>query len=304
MKRGLILATIVALVALLATGCTGALSMPTPTSPTLAPSEAAAMTSATTEEGVNFRLLISDENNDIGDFDELWVTITSVGVVQDGEEDELIEPFLLDPSAEVDLTKLTEENATEIWSGELEDGEYTKVFLYVDVEDISWVPDEAVTEEIVEVKLPSEKLQISKPFTISSDNDDQVVNFVFDITVIKTGKNGKYILKPQLAQSGPDCPFNDVTPQLNTEKHQEKHQEEHGKPEEQSELNLAIVEEEIAPGDTVTLLVTFEDEQPVSGAKVEVNGEKLDDPIEGLEIEVKKGNLEGELEIEFQEQEE
>jgi len=56
------------------------------------------------------------------------------------------------------------------------------------------------------VKLPSGKLQISSPFTITENNE---VNFVYDITVIKTG-NGKYILKPQIGASGADKPFQEV----------------------------------------------------------------------------------------------
>ena len=43
------------------------------------------------EEEVNFRLWISDEANDIDDFDELWVTITQVGVQQGGESGVWIE---------------------------------------------------------------------------------------------------------------------------------------------------------------------------------------------------------------------
>ena len=118
MKKCLVVTTVLALVVVLAAGCVG---VPTPTSPT------------PTEEEVNFRLLISDEVNDIGDFDELWVTITSIGVHQAGGEDGWTE-YDIDPPAEVDLTDLTGDNATELWSGELPDGEYSKVFLYVDME--------------------------------------------------------------------------------------------------------------------------------------------------------------------------
>ena len=47
-----------------------------------------------TEEEVNFRLWVSDEPNDIDDFDELWVTITQVGVQQGGESGVWIEHYL------------------------------------------------------------------------------------------------------------------------------------------------------------------------------------------------------------------
>ena len=59
------------------------------------------------------------------------------------------------------------------------------------------------------VKLPSDKLQISKPFTVAVDGS---VSFVFDITIIKTGQSGQYILKPQIGESGAGQHFNDVTP--------------------------------------------------------------------------------------------
>ena len=45
-----------------------------------------------------------------------------------------------------------------------------------------------------EIKLPSNKLQVSVPFTVTEGEE---LDFVFDITVIKTG-NGMYILKPRL----------------------------------------------------------------------------------------------------------
>ena len=85
-------------------------------------------------------------------------------------------------------------------------------------------------KEVV-LKLPSGKLQISKQFTL---DEDMFVDFVFDITVIKAGKSGKYILKPQIAESGPNQEYTEVTPEgkivQHKEKHQEKHEEKHGKP--------------------------------------------------------------------------
>ena len=237
----------------------------------------------------NFRLLISDEVNAIGDFESLMVTISSVGVHKAGEDGEWLEPTFT--TTELDLVLLQEENAQEIWSGDLPDGQYTKVFVYVS--DIYGVLLE--TGDSTEVKLPSEKLHINTHFSIPEDSP---VSFVFDLSVVAAGSQQsgiKYILKPVVSQSGPNQEFTEVSPERERERER---------------LRLEL-EGNIAPGETVTLLVTFEDE-PVVGAEVVVNGEEIgtttDDgtisftipeDADGLEIEVKLGELEGELEIEL-----
>jgi len=209
MKRYLVVITILALVAVLATGCAGAPSMPTPT-PT--PSETPAPVPTPTGEEVNFRLLISDELNAIEFFEYLDVIISSIGVHQGGESGTWHEPPVIsdDPDGDgrdgIDLTQLQGENALVLWEGTLPEGEYTKVFIY-----ISGINYELKTGGTADVKLPSDKLQISKPFTISSE-DGQVVNFVFDVTVIKAGESGKYIMKPQIGESGADQNFTEVPP--------------------------------------------------------------------------------------------
>ncbi len=58
------------------------------------------------------------------------------------------------------------------------------------------------TGQTIEIKLPSNKLQMSKPFQVSAGN---VTSFTYDLTVVKTGNarnGGKYLLKPQVADSG------------------------------------------------------------------------------------------------------
>lgn len=191
MTKGLF-ATITALllIATATTGCTGALALP------MAPDEPA--------PGTNFRLLVSDEPNDIGDFEELSVTITGIGVRQKGESGGWTE-YEIDPAETVDLTELQGTSATEVWSGELADGEYTKVFIYVS--EVTGILADADADGEATVKLPSGKLQISAPFEVS---EGQVAEFVFDITVIKAGRSGKYILKPQIAESGPDQEFEET----------------------------------------------------------------------------------------------
>ena len=146
--------------------------------------------------GGNFALLISDEVNAIGDFQSLSVSISKIGLQLEGEAGRWIE---LDPEVEaVDLTLLQGDKAQEIWGGDVPEGQYTKVFIHVS--DVSGVLRE--TGRPVDVKLPSEKLQISKPFEVTSD---EVTSFVYDLTVVAAGspQSGiKYILKPQIGQSG------------------------------------------------------------------------------------------------------
>ena len=267
---------------------------PPPTPEEVTPPPTPEPAPAPTGDKVNFRFLISDDVNAIQFFERLDVIISSIGVHQDGESGTW---YTLDPVPDPDgdgipginLRPLEGPNAVVIWEGTLPAGDYTKVFIYVNDEDITGI---LLDDETANVKLPSQKLQISEPFTIS---EDQVVNFVYDITVVKAGESGMYILKPQIAQSGPNQEFTEVSPERERERER---------------LRLEL-EGNVAPGETVTLLVTFEDE-PVVGAAVEVNGEgigtttddgtisfTIPEDADRLEIEVKLGEQEGELEIEL-----
>ena len=149
----------------------------------------------------NFVFLISDDVNAINDFQSLNVSISKIGLQRKGEASQWIE---LDPEVEaVDLTLLQEDKAQEIWRGNVPEGQYTKVFIHVS--DVSGVLKE--TGRPVSVKLPSEKLQIPKPFEVTGDS---VVSFVYDVTVVQAGKSGQYILKPQVGQSGADQRFEKI----------------------------------------------------------------------------------------------
>ena len=163
-----------------------------------------------------FALLISDEVNAIGDFQSLSVSISKIGLQLEGEAGRWIER---DPEVEVvDLTLLQGDKAQEIWRGDVPEGQYTKVFIYVS--DVSGVLRE--TGRPVGVKLPSEKLQISKPFKVTSD---EVTNFVYDLTVVAAGspQSGiKYILKPQAGQSGADQRFEKIDGKDGGRQHQDR----------------------------------------------------------------------------------
>jgi hypothetical protein len=143
----------------------------------------------------NFAFLMSDEVNDIGDFEALHISISRVGLHLAGDDEEIIE---FEPGIQmVDLTQLQGKRAQEVWRGDIPEGEYSKVFL--EVSEVSGILLE--NGEEIEIKLPSGKLQISTPFEVESG---EVTNFVYDLTVVKAGKSGQYILKPQIGQSGAD----------------------------------------------------------------------------------------------------
>jgi hypothetical protein len=188
----------------------------------------------------NFAFLISDEVNAIDDFKSLNISITKIGLQMGDEVGEWIE---FEPEVEtVDLTLLPGEKAQEIWRGNIPEGQFTKVFIHV--ADIEGILNE--TSNLTNVKLPSERLQISKPFEVTGDS---LVSFVYDITVVRAGQSGQYIIKPQLDQSGADQPFNEVSPEGKPEdagKPEDKGKpEDAGKPEDKgkssSAKNMTIV---------------------------------------------------------------
>lgn len=102
--------------------------------------------------------------------------------------------YILDlQDATVDLTQVINDKAMSVFEGKLSDGTYEKIELHVsEVEGI-------VDGEQAEVKVPSEKLQITHPFEIRADDP---VDFVFDINVVKRGQEDSYNLKPVISKSG------------------------------------------------------------------------------------------------------
>jgi hypothetical protein len=94
--------------------------------------------------------------------------------------------------ATVDLTEVVGDKAISVLDGELEEGRYSKIELYAES------VDGVVDGESVDVKIPSEKLQITKSFEVVAGES---VEFVFDINVVKKG-NGGYNLLPVISKSG------------------------------------------------------------------------------------------------------
>jgi len=80
------------------------------------------------------------------------------------------------------------------------------VFVYVDQ-----VTGELEDGELVDVMLPSNKLQISAPFEVT---ETSTTSYVYDLTVVAAGngENGpvQYILQPQIGESGPHQTYSEI----------------------------------------------------------------------------------------------
>jgi hypothetical protein len=242
----------------------------------------------------NFRLLVSDEVNAIGDFSELWVTISTIGVHQAGNRETWLRFSPPVPDGEnafaVNLVPLAGKVAQEVWSGTIPPGDYTKAFVYVDAVSGTL----AANGQQVALTLPSGKLQISKPFSVENGT---TTAFVYDLTVVSTGAGqggDDYLLKPQLSESGADQEYDEI------------------EVDEDGDLDVVLVGDPFADA-LVELRVTHIG-SPVDGATVLVNDQEVGETnAEGIielafdiqddevEIEVYFGELEGELEIQADE---
>ena len=232
MKTGFLFMMVLAIVTMLVAGCSvpgapsptptpgdsvPAPSAPTPSpAPTPAPVPSPTTSPAPTATGneVNFRLLVSDEVIAIEEFEYFKINVTKFGVHQsgEGESDGWVEYDIDDK--QVDLLDVLGLDAMEVWTGELEaDTTYDKMFIYVGASEDTPAIDAKLnnSDEEPNVKLPSGKLHINKPFTTPPEGDAEPVNFVYDVTVVKAGKSGQYILKPQADESGADKNFNEIS---------------------------------------------------------------------------------------------
>jgi hypothetical protein len=143
----------------------------------------------------NFVFLVSDEMNAIDDFSSLNVKVDKVGLLPKGDSEKWVE--FSPEQNEFDLTLLPGEKTQELWRGNIPEGQYSKVLIYIT--GVNGVLKDS--GETIDIKLPSHKLQMSLPFQVSTDN---VTSFIYDLTIIKTGKAkdvGKYLLKPQIGES-------------------------------------------------------------------------------------------------------
>ena len=142
-----------------------------------------------------FRLQVTDQPSAIGDFESLNVTVSEVRIHRasaGNETNETGEWITLEPFNQTfDLTKLQGGNVTTIVNESVETGNYTQIRLIV--ESAEGFAD----DDMVDVSVPSGTLKIVKPFVIA---ENQTTTFLFDINVVKTGKN--YNLLPVIGKSG------------------------------------------------------------------------------------------------------
>ena len=191
-KYGAIIASLF-LVAVLVAGCTG---LPEGTS--------------AAETGY-LRFLLSDDDSEttaIGDFESIIITVSGIGFHQGGESGGWIEPEDYETWTG-DLLDLVGTNATVIWDGYIDAGYYTKAFVYVGNVTGNLTPEAGGGQ--ADIRVPSDKFQITMPeipFTVTEGG--AIVDFVFDVTVIKSGESGQYLITPQVAESGPDEDYREV----------------------------------------------------------------------------------------------
>ena len=143
----------------------------------------------------SFKLLISDAPADIADFDSLVVIFSHARIFPTGDNESGKEHFELALNgSQADLTQLVGETALPILNTTLEVGNYSKIELHA--EDVEGV---LVSGDIANVKIPSEKLQITKSFEVKAN---ETTRFVFDINVVKKGHGNEYNLQPVISESG------------------------------------------------------------------------------------------------------
>lgn len=155
-------------------------------------------TSTNTGDSGQFELLISDQPAAIDDFDYLNVEFSHANIFTDNEsnESEDVQRVSLENTSAVDLTQVRNLSAQSLINTSLASGNYSKIELYSERINAS------VDGEDVELKIPPEKLMITKPFEI---RPNATTSFVFDIQVVLRGNeqnNQGYILKPVISESG------------------------------------------------------------------------------------------------------
>jgi hypothetical protein len=150
---------------------------------------------------VEFRRAGSEDDDEDGSTPTDNTATTSAGATDEEMDDSGVQRFDIDDRT-VDLTRLKGDNATLLEEFEVENGTYTQV--RISVSDINGTLTDGSSAD---VKLPSEKLRINQQFVVGNNES---VDFVYDITVIKRGQSGSYNIQPVASESGTDVPIDRV----------------------------------------------------------------------------------------------
>lgn len=160
----------------------------------IAPPAQPTLTVAAPSPSGNFAFLVSDETNAIGDFSNLNISVSKIGLQRTGSGAVEFVP----QTGIFDLTLLPGDKAQELWRGDIPEGQYKAATMYVTgVQGVLTASGQAI-----ELKVPSNKLELNKPFEAGSD---ALTSFTYDLSVVRAGQAQgglKYLLKPQVAQSG------------------------------------------------------------------------------------------------------
>jgi hypothetical protein len=203
MVRDAIVAVSVAALVVLA-GCGGATNgtaTPQPGTETSTLADTAGQTPTPGSDATGrLTVYISDQQNAIDRFEHLNATVTKVGIHRANATGNATDDgagwmeYDVD-NVTVDLTQLQGSKATRLTQFDVPSGTYTKVFVHV-----SDVHGTLKDGESTTVKLPSDRLQLTRNFRVGAGDD---VDFVFDVSVVEAGRSGKFVLKPVVSESGP-----------------------------------------------------------------------------------------------------
>ena len=143
----------------------------------------------------NFVFLVTDAVNAVADFSSLDVTINKIGLLTGSGWIEFVPQVTT-----IDLTMLPDGKTQAIWRGDMPEGKYSKVVIYVS--GVRGMLKAA--SQSIEIKLPGNKIQVNTSFSVGPG---AVSGFTFDLTVTSSGnpKNGlHYMLKGQAGPAGPN----------------------------------------------------------------------------------------------------